>query len=288
MNEDLPSPPGAGNPTPAYVYAAQLPNVTSILQNYNGAYSDYNAMQLIFARRFSSGLSFNANYTWSHGLGDNEGDTDSHNAAVDYGNTNFDIRNRVAAAADYVLPFGHDASGMRAILAKGWEANGIYQWQTGIHFTVVSQADAPNGYLYINLPTVTMERPDVIGKVIPAHQTINDWYNIDAFSPQVQGTIGTEGVNQYAGPHFRSADLSLLKNIQIHEPWRLQFRAECFNVTNTPNFGLPDFTSAAYIPGPSGVLVPAGAAQGSALGTISKTAFGSNPRQFQFALKVLF
>src|ERR1019366_8958389 len=59
------------SPGSNYVYAAQLPNVNTITQAYNGAMSSYNAMQLVYNRRFTRGLVVNANYTWAHNLSNN-------------------------------------------------------------------------------------------------------------------------------------------------------------------------------------------------------------------------
>ena len=72
------------------------------------------------------------------------------------------------------------------------------------------------------------------------------------------------------GPSFKRIDLSLFKNITLTGPWRLQLRAEIFNIFNTPSFGNPS------------------AALGNA-GFGSVTTVGNNiPRQMQFAAKVLF
>jgi hypothetical protein len=82
--------------------------------------------------------------------------------------------------------------------------------------------------------------------------------------------------------------MSITKNFPIYEELKLQFRAECFNISNTAQFASPNTTSDEWITNASGATVPAGPAEGSAFGTITATANNSNPRQFQFALKLLF
>jgi len=49
-----------------------------------------------------------------------------------------------------------------------------------------------------------------------------------------------EGRNLVRGPGIATVDLSLLKTVALRETVRLQFRAECFNIANHANFGLPD------------------------------------------------
>jgi hypothetical protein len=82
-------------------------------------------------------------------------------------------------------------------------------------------------------------------------------------------TAGDSGRNILYGPPQRRLDVSLFKDFLIGNG-RLQFRAECFNVTNTPSFG-----------------VPVNSLGASNFGTITNTA-NAQPRQFQFALKFLF
>jgi hypothetical protein len=292
-NPDLPAPPGAGNPTPSYVYASQLPYVNTITYNYNGSSSNYNAMQLILTRRLSKGLSLHANYTWSHGLANDLFNTLTSGPSVDYGNTYFDTHNRISITANYELPIGKNATGITGVFMKGWQANSIFYWQTGLPFTVVSQADAANNLAYINQPGVTVERPDMIRKAVLSHPTRNSngsfqWMNPNAFTPQVEGTVGDERVNQLFGPHDRSDDLSLIKNFALNERWKMQFRAECFNLSNTANFANPTATINTWITPSSGTTYPASIAQGDAFGSIDALAGNENPRQFQFALKLLF
>ena len=93
VNMDQPGPPGAGQATPKYIYQTQLPFVTTITANGNGSYSNYNALQLVYGRTFTKGVTIQANYTLAHNLA-NTTATGSlgyslipSNAAYDYGNS---------------------------------------------------------------------------------------------------------------------------------------------------------------------------------------------------------
>lgn len=79
----------------------------------------------------------------------------------------------------------------------------------------------------------------------PHNQT--EWLNPNAFAqPPVATAIGQTdysvlggGAQQVRGPSFSNLDSSIFKNFALNERFRLQFRAEAFNTTNTPQFAQP-------------------------------------------------
>ena len=215
------------------------------------ATNNYYALQAIYERRFTKGLGFNANYTWAHGLGDAVAGSGAGTAIglipsdvrADYGNSGVDVRNRFAANLSYQLPFGENTTGAKALLVKGWQSNFLIFWQSGQPFGVTDGWTNANGSAQINLPNITADRPDLIPpgkyKTKPS-PSLSNWLNPAAFTPQPAGTLGDEGNNPFHGPHTRRADLSLLKDFNINEKLTAQFRAECFNISNTPNFLNPE------------------------------------------------
>ncbi|HLJ13755.1 MAG TPA: hypothetical protein VKV15_04610 [Bryobacteraceae bacterium] len=109
------------------------------------------------------------------------------------------------------------------------------------------------------------------GRFIPgllANQTINDWFNVTAFAIPALYTYGNAGRNILYGPGFVNWDALAMRNFQIRERLRLQFRGEFFNFTNTPAFNNPVINI-----------------QASNAGHI--TSAGS-PRDIQLGLKLLF
>ena len=141
----------------------------------------------------------------------------------------------------------------------------------------------------------------------------NNWLNPAAFTPQAAGTPGNERNGALYGPHTRRADMSIFKNFNVTEKVSAQFRAEVYNISNTPNFQPPGSGISGWLNGPEhtaatpiskvGLLpgdVPAVGigtqtdpltgqqVSGGGFGAIGSTVPNINPRQFQFALKFQF
>ena len=158
-------------------------------------------------------------------------------------------------------------------IANGWQLNAIASLSTGTPFTVYDSADVS---LEGSAPEITgfySSRPDLVGDPNSGQpHTPNQWVSRSAFqalNPQTQaGQFGNEGRNVVRGPGIQNVDLSLFKNFKIDEARRIQFRAECFNLFNHANFGLPmnDLESPAF-----GQILQA-----------------SPPRLLQLAIKFLF
>ena len=99
-------------------------------------------------------------------------------------------------------------------------------------------------------------------------QTLAQFFNKTAFTVNTVGTFGNAGRNILIGPGNRNVDFGMIKNFPIHERYKVQFRAEAFNLFNHPNFNNPN-----------------GNVSAATFGTI--TAAGA-PRVLQLALKAMF
>ncbi len=283
-NINLPGNPNASLPFPMLIG-------TTINQRETGGVSEYNAFQFQFQRRFSHGLTANVNYTYANATGNtpviDEGPGSSYNCVgfcsvdnpsspgtpliyhgwqqYDNGNTDEDVQNAFTAMVNYDLPFGKSLKGFAGVAGKGWAINVIGQWDSGQPFTVT------NNHNQSGIPGIGSDRPDQVASISISNQSIAEFFNTAAFAVQTAGTLGNEKRNQIFGPSQRHIDLSLFKEFPIRERFTLQFRAEAFNLTNTPNFAAPAPTLG-----------------NGGFGTISSIAVGSNPRQIQLALKLLF
>jgi hypothetical protein len=133
-------------------------------------------------------------------------------------------------------------------------------------------AEVSLGYMYGG----NADRPNQIAKATLSHPTHKEWFNTAAFQVQPIGTVGNDPRNNITGPRFGHADLSLAKNFRVTEGVKAQFRAQAFNFTNQTSYYMSDTNDG-------------NSAMGSAtFGQITETDPNYNPRQFLFALKVLF
>jgi Carboxypeptidase regulatory-like domain/TonB dependent receptor len=286
-------PPSAGALNPL-VYSAVLPNVTTMNYYTATGASEFNSAQFTFERRYSKGITTNVNYTFARNL-TNISDGGATGAATvgailpldrayDWGNSDIGIKHRISIAANYEIPFGRSANGWRKVVYGGWQANTLAFWQSGTPFTVLDAAFSP---ALSNVSTlVTTDRPNVAPgqSYAPANQTYLNWINVNAFTPQIRGTVGDEMRDQLYGPHQRSIDFSLFKDFPIKERSKLQFRAEVYNLANFENFGQPNVTITGWSsPLPGGVPLPSGQ-----FGQITASNAALNPRLFQLVMKLIF
>jgi hypothetical protein len=198
----------------------------------------------------------------------------------DWGNGDLDLRHRVAGVLTYQLPFARNSHGILNAVAGGWTANLMGTLQTGMHYTATAQSSGGGGgggggaavagascysaYQLAANPALSATQPswcpttwsgistDVRPNMICDpnkstrggwHRSINDYFNTNCFVLQQYQTFGDERRNQLVAPGMRRADLSMIKQFNLHENYKLQLRMEGFNITNTPSYGEPSFTT---------------------------------------------
>ena len=220
------------------------------------ATSSYNSMQATYQRQMSAGLSVLANYTWSKCMS-NQHTQASQNTQYraqwlpgfgingDYGLCDTDATNVVHVGGTYALPVGHgrtflgDSNGVVDSVLGGWGVYAIYSYQSGQPFTLGCPVSTSN----FGCNADVVQGQDLYAG--PHNKT--EWLNPAAFAqPELATTIGQTdlaplggGPQQARGPGFNNLDGSLFKTFHIHESTGLEFRAEAFNATNTPQFGQP-------------------------------------------------
>lgn len=224
-----------------------------ILADVSPGTASYNSLQATAERRFSHGLQFQSNLTWSKAIDD----TSSSN--ISFGNNAigdpFNLRwSRGISSQDrplvwvsnfvYTAPTlkGHNLL-MREALG-GWELSGIYNWYSGAGITVGAGSNGSNN----SFADQYQDRADrVAGQPLNVKQGsrsnwLNHYFNTAAFTSNAAGTFGNSGKNIMRGPHTTYGDAGIDKNWQFRERYGLQFRWEFFNVFNHPSFGAPGST----------------------------------------------
>jgi hypothetical protein len=243
----------------------------------------YNSWQTRLTRQFRSGSNFGAVYTFSRAIdyGDNDYATLTFPWAPSWG------RNKALAGYDrthnfqlygaYELPFGHGKTqGILAAIASGWQVNGILSRTSGTPFTVTSSGTSLNAPGSMQTADQILSNVQILGQVGPNVS----YFNPVAFSPVTAVRFGTSGRNIVRGPGVFNLDASVFRSFKLRERMDLQFRAEAFGATNTPQFSNPgaNVSSATFN------------ADGSVKALNGYSVIGSSvgERQMRFALKLAF
>ena len=256
------------------------PNFADGTLNCTCANSSFNSLQITYLNRLASGFDFQGAYTYAHSIDNSSGNSNgvaiqnSANLNLYRGNSDFDVRHALVLSWSYELPFGRgkrfasDAHGPLQAVLGGWRLNSIDTFATGAPFTPVMVSSLLNS-------GNSAQWPNRVGSGALADRTIHAWFNTGDFVSPGSYVYGNSGRNILFGPGTKQFDLSLFKDIPFNESAsrRLQFRAEAFNVLNTPQFNNPN----AQIGNPAaGTITSAGA----------PLLFQRTSREIQLALKL--
>jgi hypothetical protein len=241
----------AADPTANINFLRPYKGFGSIRQTDNVATSRYNALQLNWTRRWTSGLAFGVAYTWAKSLDDGSNQRDvvpnTYDTSMLWGLSEFDVRHTLVFNYIYTLPVFRNASTLTGKLLGGWQISGVSQFQTGIPCGVAQSRDIAGVGLDSNFGCgVNGQYWNVNGdpKIIGTFGTDGQWFatkNPDGspiFTPPAAGTFTTQRVRDLIHqPGFQNWNLGLFKSFPISERTGLQFRAEAFNFINHPNWG---------------------------------------------------
>jgi hypothetical protein len=229
------------------VIQSQTFPVSTINLLENSAQSWYDAGYVNLRRRYSHGLSFLANYTFSKNL-TNAPDfrspmdesaipQDNRNLALEKG-LGCDTRHRFAISSVYDIPAYRRAEFAR-LITQNWHLSAIYQYQTGMPFTISVFGDTANSGTILGENPI---RANVTGQPIfgPGTRTADEWFNPTAFAAPAAFTYGNVGRNTLYGPSMRTLDLAIARSFNFTERLAFQFRAEAFNALNQINLGTPN------------------------------------------------
>jgi hypothetical protein len=277
-------------------------NFSQVEFTSNNAYSNYNALQLQYQRRLSRGLQVLASYSWAHALDNVSGQSTArgtpyhmvYNSQLDYGNSEFDLRQSFSTAITYNVPSPGKSRPLRAI-AGHWALDSLFRAYSALPVNVLTGSDpsaVANSLVGTQRPDVVPNQPFYLyGSQYPGGKAFNPAAFQDPSSPGTQGNLGRNVLRGF-GPW--EEDLAIRREFPIHEQLKLQFRSEFFNIFNHPNFGDPgtQFTGTNVLANPRFGLSTATLAQSLYVGGGSS---GFNPlyqvggpRSIQLALKLVF
>ena len=260
----------------------------------SNAFSNYNSLQVRLEKRYSRGLQFEVAYTFAHALDTassaslgsvNNGDfQDQRFPQANYGNSDFDVRQRFVFSYIYDLPFGRGrtfASGASGVLNQiigNWQMAGVFSAATGNYYTATDINDVSGGDCGGTVGYYC-SRPNLVGNPNAKPCIPGTLFNTCAFEDNTDlGTHGNAGRNIIEGPGYKTWDTAFVKQFPINEQRRFEFRAEFFNVLNHVNYLFGQFGAISAEPTPL---------------ELGQSGFGfplsaRAPRQIQFALKFYF
>lgn len=288
------APPGAGAVDPRRPYAGVIFDPGMVFPSYitttgntvpvtqvnmyaHSAQSNYHALLVRLERRYARGFSWLSSFTLAKAISnapqfrnaggasgsENSPPQDSYNLRAERGLASFDVRHRWVNTVVYDLPF-------RNKLLGGWQISGIVQAQSGFPFTINISGDTAGigggtGGILIRPNAV----PGQTSELESSQRSTNRFFNTGAFALTPSFQFGNVGRNTVTGPGLFNVDTTVARNFALKERLKLQFRAEFFNLLNTPNHSIV------------GRLINVPAQFGRVLNQL-------DPRQIQFALKLSF
>ena len=284
---------------------------SNINRRGDGGSSSYNSLNFNSTLRnpsfwgHKSNLTFIANYTWAHTIDDlsstfsesaldfNLGYLNPFNPSLDRGDSELDVRNRIAITAVWNIPFASETHGIVKQALDGWEFAPIFTAETGTPFTIFDCTNA-----WTQCPRVMTTAPvkrtgsssDNLGS-----DTFDyiDFASLNAVSTYVNPTVGVSdfgpfpnsfsnpngrmlGRNYFRGPGFWNMNVGIYKNFHLTERFNLQFRSELYNAFNHANMSLVADSNVLF----------SGPPTGSGQEFVEGQKFGN--RNIQLGLKLLF
>jgi carboxypeptidase family protein len=234
--------------------------------------SNYNSLQVLLQKQMSRGLQFQAAYTFSKSIDS----ASSFESIVNYLDPRksrslsaFDARHRFVFSPYWELPIP-TYQGFLGKVVNGWAVSGIITFQTGFPIRIVSGNDTELGNSFDFEP---VGEPNIVAPIRfidPRKDPNHQFFDPASFADAPLGQFGNAPRTLCCGPRISQSDISIEKKTRLSERFNTEFRAEFFNAWNHTQFLTPDgnFTN-----------------NGSTFGTVQKA---RDPRQIQFALKVLF
>jgi len=243
------------------------PRFGTISYNTQDASSTYHALQAKVERRLSGGFWLLSAYTFSKSLTRAANPSVGGNYGWEKALTGFDVPHNFDFAFGYELPFGKgkrfvNHGGLADKVIGGWQLQGFTGFRSGVPYTPTIGRDVAN-------TGVGGQRPNRTGSGKLASPTLDLYFDKNAFVIPANFTYGNSGGSILRRDYLGAFDFSIHKEFTVTESSRVQFRAEVFNLPNTPYFSSPN----------SQVDVAAGG---------KVTATQNSPRQMQFGLKYNF
>jgi hypothetical protein len=270
--------PGPGDPQARALY----PNIGPTFYDRSIGKGNYNSLQFQYDRRFSKGLAYQVAYTYAKSIDigssgwfgvEGQSVTDPYHVQRDRGPSGFDLTHLLAVNLLYEIPLGTGkpySTGNKIVdyIIGNWQTNAIFLIRSGTVYNVYVSGDVANTG---NVGWTQYERANLVGDPgAITNKTWDHYINTAAFQIPAQYTFGNLGRDRFRTDPYWNLDFSLFRRFPITERFKIEFRAEAFNIMNTVIYGQPnnDMADAANF------------------GRMTSTA--NKPRQLQLGAKFVF
>ena len=282
--------PLAGPTVPRHRLLRPFPHFNNVNSNQEikGATSSFNAMFTKLTMRVSDDLTVLSSYQWSRALDDasedqgwgvNERFRDIYNGDLDYSVSAHDMPHSFVTSVIYELPvgkgkkFGANMGKVGEAVLGGWQIATVLR----LNSQLPHKLQAPNT---LSAYGFSWQHPNISDRaqLEVGDRTPEQWFNTSESVVSAPGRfdIGNAPrfINEIRNAPQRFADFTMFKNFRFGERFNTEFRAEFFNVTNTPQFAQRQGGCGAFCNIASG-----------SFGVMPTTRF-IGPRQVQLGLKL--
>jgi hypothetical protein len=257
--------PGTGTAGEPLDQAFGRTSTTNFFEPYG--HSAYDALQATLVRRFRGGYQISAAYSFSKSIMLCCNDTEDGGPEIPI--PGYEQLNRSVMPYDRTqvftfsgiaeLPFGRGKSmlnrgGIAGAIVSGWQLNGLLNSYTGLPFSVTGSSTSLNVSGSSQTADQILPNVQTIGGVGPGQS----WFTPAAYANVTAVRFGTSGWDVLRGPGQIDLDASLFRTFRVTERIHTQFRAQVFNVTNTPHFANPGSAVSSAVFNPNGTIASLG------------------------------
>ena len=242
LDVNAPTTIGGGNASRPYAAMGRTNPIFSWGQRLK---TKYNSLQIALNRPFTGGLLLKGAYTLGEAFNMSANDEDGRVTVQwntpsqydrNYAHAGYDRRHNLQLGFLYQLPWqsGGSSNPLRVIV-NDWQLNGVFGMFSGSPFTITANGTT------VNTPQ-NLQTADQVGEVKHVGEIGGSglYYDPTSWQQPTGVRFGTSGRNSVYGPGGVNLDLSVFRAFKFGGTKQLEFRAEAFNLTNTPKFGQPN------------------------------------------------
>jgi hypothetical protein len=223
------------------------PYIIPTFYDRSAGFADYNALQVEFDRRYTSGFSYGVAYTYSKAMTEDDGwfgvegslPQNPYDPAANRSPAGFDLTHVLSINTLYEVPIGKGkrfstGNSIADYILGNWQINALITGRSGQTFSPTygsdSIANIGGSFVYLNK----------VGDPHLSHRSAGEWFNTAAYQVPAKGTFGNAARNSLRSQPYWDLTPSVIRKFPIWESLQFEFRAEAFNALNHTVFNTPN------------------------------------------------